>query len=284
MNPESASIPLHKAAQRSDFGIFVKEIASRSAGEPVRYAHRDDFYVFGLVTGGSCRVGIDFREYRLSEGDVVAVRPGQVHRVADAGDAEALLLFADAALVDPPNKQVLAEYALCPAPCRIAGAQRDELERLFAMILRRMDSLENDDSKRIVRYLSDALMGMVTEILRSAVGRLPGNRRHVEIVLAFRELLAEDDRIVRNPAHYAAALHISPVYLNEVVKNVTGESVGRYIRNEIVLRAKRMLVYTTRNIGEIACELGFDDYAYFTRLFTKQTGMNPTAYRKKYLE
>lgn len=84
--------------------------------------------------------------------------------------------------------------------------------------------------------------------------------------------------------HYAAALHISPVYLNEVVKNVTGESVGRYIRNEIVLRAKRMLVYTTRNIGEIACELGFDDYAYFTRLFTKQTGMNPTAYRKKYLE
>lgn len=87
MNPESASIPLHKAAQRSDFGIFVKEIASRSAGEPVGYAHRDDFYVFGLVTGGSCRVGIDFREYRLSEGDVVAVRPGQVHRVADAGDA-----------------------------------------------------------------------------------------------------------------------------------------------------------------------------------------------------
>lgn len=72
-----------------------------------------------------------------------------------------------------------------------------------------------------------------------------------------------------------AALHISPVYLNEVVKNVTGESVGRYIRNEIVLRAKRMLVYTTHNIGEIACELGFDDYAYFTRLFTKQTGMNP---------
>ena len=125
---------------------------------------------------------------------------------------------------------------------------------------------------------------MVTEILRHAIRRLPGNRRHVEIVLAFRELLAKDDRIVRGPAHYAAALHLSPVYLNEVVKNVTGESVGGYIRNEIVLRAKRMLVYTTRNIGEIACSLGFDDYAYFTRLFTKLTGMNPTSYRRKYLE
>ena len=120
MNPESASIPLHKAAQRSDFGIFVKETASRPAGEPVGYAHRDDFYVFGLVTGGSCRVGIDFREYRLSEGDVVAVRPGQVHRVADAGDAEALLLFADAALSIPrisrcsPNMRCVRLPAVSP--------------------------------------------------------------------------------------------------------------------------------------------------------------------------
>jgi AraC-like DNA-binding protein len=50
------------------------------------------------------------------------------------------------------------------------------------------------------------------------------------------------------------------------------------------LRAKRMLIYTSLNIKEIAINLGFDDYAYFTRLFTKATGLSPTSYRKKYLE
>jgi len=278
------SIPLHKAVQRSDFGIFLKETSSAPAGEPVGYAHRDDYYVFGMVDSGSCCVSIDFKDYRLSEGEMIAVQPGQVHRVVDAGDARASVLFADAALVGAPEKQLLAEYALCPAPFRPTDMQRAELRQLFAIIARRIGTPKDDDSKRIVRNLSDAAIGMVTEILRHAIRRLPGNRRHVEIVLAFRELLAKDDRIVRSPAHYAAALHLSPVYLNEVVKNVTGESVGGYIRNEIVLRAKRMLVYTTRNIGEIACSLGFDDYAYFTRLFTKQTGMNPTSYRRKYLE
>ena len=45
-----------------------------------------------------------------------------------------------------------------------------------------------------------------------------------------------------------------------------------------------MLLYTSLNIKEIAINLGFDDYAYFTRLFTKVTGLSPTSYRKKYLE
>ena len=116
-----------------------------------------------------------------------------------------------------------------------------------------------------------------------AEGGRQAKRRHVEIVLAFRELLAGDERIVRSPSHYAAALHISPVYLNEVVKGVTGENVSGYIQSEILLRARRMLVYTQQQIGEIARTLGFDDCAYFTRLFTQRTGMSPTSYREKYL-
>ena len=77
---------------------------------------------------------------------------------------------------------------------------------------------------------------------------------------------------------------LSYILLNEVVKNVTGESVSKYIQNELKLRAKRMLVYTSLNVREISIDLGIEDYAYFTRLFTKAVGVNPTSYRKKYLE
>ena len=53
---------------------------------------------------------------------------------------------------------------------------------------------------------------------------------------------------------------------------------------ELVLPAKRMLVYSAKSIKEISVELGIEDYAYFTRLFTKAVGINPSAYRKNYLE
>lgn len=278
------SIPLHKAAQRFDFGIFLKGNSFVLPEEPVGYAHRDDYYVFGMVDSGSCRVAIDFKEYRLSEGEIIAVQPGQVHRVVDAGDARRSVLFVDGAFVGPAARRVLAEYALSPAPFRPADIQRAELGQLFAMIARRIGDFGDDDSKGVVRSLSDAVIGLITEEMRKATCRLPANRRHVEIMLAFRDLLAKDDRIARSPSRYAEALHISPVYLNEVVKGVTGENASGYIRNEIVLRAKRMLVYTQQQIGEIAHSLGFDDSGYFTRLFTRLTGMSPTAYRMKYLE
>jgi AraC-like DNA-binding protein len=38
------------------------------------------------------------------------------------------------------------------------------------------------------------------------------------------------------------------------------------------------------SIKEIAFELGYDDPAYFTRLFTKLSGMSPTLFRANYRE
>ena len=60
-------------------------------------------------------------------------------------------------------------------------------------------------------------------------------------------------------------------------------SVSRYVRRERVLQARRLLLYTELSVKEIAAELGYDDSAYFTRLFTKETGVPPSVYRKKHL-
>ena len=74
-------------------------------------------------------------------------------------------------------------------------------------------------------------------------------------------------------------MNISPVYLNEIVKDITGQSSGQYIKNEIVLLAKRELFHTSDSIKEIAYRLGFTDSAYFTRLFTDVAGVSPGKFR-----
>ena len=75
-------------------------------------------------------------------------------------------------------------------------------------------------------------------------------------------------------------MNISEVYLNEAVKGTTGLSAGAYIRSIVIMQAKRQFAYTSLSAKEIAYSLGYEDYAYFSKLFTRCTGKSPSEYRK----
>ena len=51
------------------------------------------------------------------------------------------------------------------------------------------------------------------------------------------------------------------------------------IKNRIILEAKRLLYHSDKSVKEIATELGYEDYAYFSRLFAKTTGITALAFR-----
>ena len=53
------------------------------------------------------------------------------------------------------------------------------------------------------------------------------------------------------------------------------------VHTRVLLEAKRELVYTSAAVSEIAYALGFDDPAYFTRFFSKRTGMAPRTFRAR---
>jgi len=109
-----------------------------------------------------------------------------------------------------------------------------------------------------------------------------GKLSRFEIVTkAFRELLKHNYTTAKRPAAYAQKLNISTPYLNECVKNTTGYSVSYHIQQRVILEAKRLLYYSDTSVKEIATVLGYDDYPYFSRLFTKVTGITALAFRNK---
>ena len=101
-----------------------------------------------------------------------------------------------------------------------------------------------------------------------------------ELMFIFRKLLNENITKERRPGFYAGRMNISTVYLNEIANSVTGMSASEYIKNGIVLLAKRELYYTSDSIKEISSRLGFSDNAYFSRLFTETVGVSPNIFRR----
>jgi len=60
-------------------------------------------------------------------------------------------------------------------------------------------------------------------------------------------------------------------------------SPSQIIKDRLILEAKRQLKFSNKTVKEIAFELGFDDPAYFSRLFSKGTGSSPAKYRQQEL-
>ncbi len=84
-------------------------------------------------------------------------------------------------------------------------------------------------------------------------------------------------------ADYAELLFIAPKTITHKFKRLHLPQPNDVIKNRIVLEAKRLLVHTNLTAKEIGYELGYDDPAYFSRLFVQKSGETPSAFRAKFL-
>ena len=72
---------------------------------------------------------------------------------------------------------------------------------------------------------------------------------------------------------------ISPNYLSEVFKEQTGESMVDYITRLRILKAKDLLKDIRVKVYEVGKLVGYDDPAYFSKVFRKVVGVSPAEYR-----
>ena len=77
----------------------------------------------------------------------------------------------------------------------------------------------------------------------------------------------------------AEALHFNPQYLMRAFKSKTDMSIVEYITKARLDTAKKILKDTPLPIKIVASMVGYGDYAYFTRVFRKETGVSPSRYR-----
>lgn len=279
-------LPQHRTALLSDFGLYLRRInSSESSHAPITYAHQDDYYIFGLVENGVGCCIIDFKEQHFASGDVFLIQPGQVHRFAGSDNVEGWVLVIDGSFVDSAEKYIFDNFSLFASSFQVDRKRRSELKQIVSLLAGRMNCTMEKQAKVTARRMAETFVSIIAEAVQDISSQqTTHSRRHMEIVLSFRRLLAEHLATSRQPSYYASLLNISTVYLNEVVKGVTGMNATLYIKNEVALQAKRLLIHTDLAVKEISDRLGIDDYAYFSRLFTQQAGISPTLFRERNLE
>lgn len=91
-----------------------------------------------------------------------------------------------------------------------------------------------------------------------------------------REHIQEDIYI----ADIAKQVYLNEQYLMRTFKKTTGLSILEFITNERLWLAKELLTNTNYPINRVADMVGYGNYSYFTKIFKRNIGMTPQAYRQ----
>lgn len=78
----------------------------------------------------------------------------------------------------------------------------------------------------------------------------------------------------------SSGYNIGYSYFRKMFKKYTGVAPHQYHLELKIMRAKELLLSTDKTVKEISFELGFQSIHYFSRLFKKKVGINPTELRK----
>ena len=66
-----------------------------------------------------------------------------------------------------------------------------------------------------------------------------------------------------------------------MARAATGRPATGLIEERLIREARRNLVYTNLPVSTVAYALGFSDPAYFSRVFSRATGLSPRAFRAR---
>lgn len=77
-------------------------------------------------------------------------------------------------------------------------------------------------------------------------------------------------------------VHLSQNHLARLFRQETGSSISDFILQQRMQRAFGLLINTSLPVGQVAEQVGYENYSYFLTLFRRVSGMTPSQYRKKY--
>ena len=248
-------------------------------------------YIKILYLSSGCKVKVDFKVYDTIVPSLFFVSPNQVLSIEELCDEPGYLIFynQDFYCIQIHDDEVACDGLLYNNIHNMPMTAVPELEstfinNLFVQIESEFNLKDCSQEEMLRTYLKQIFIKS-TRLwkLQHLDGIMVEQSNDVEFFRRFTQLVEANYKKKHSVADYADILTIAPKTLTHKFKRMNLPQPNEIIKSRIILEAKRLLVHTSKSAKEIAYDLGYEDPAYFSRLFFIKTGETPSRFKSKFL-
>ena len=248
-------------------------------------------YIKALFLPKGCTIKIDFNTYTTEGAALFFIGPNQVMNIEVLCTGKGYLIFynRDFYCIQLHDQEVACDGLLFNniynMPMTAVPAQDIAfIENLFSQMEEEFLLQDVSQEEMIRTYLKQLLIKSTRLWKNQQLDKaLVEQNNDLEFFRRFSRLVDAHYKQKHSVADYADLLLVVPKTLTHKFKRLNLLQPNEVIKNRIILEAKRLLAYTSMSSKEIAYELGYEDPAYFSRLFQVKTGDSPSGFRTKYL-
>ena len=244
-------------------------------------------FAFMVVDKGWMTIHYNGRELTFYPNDLYIYSPGlPVDVIATSDDLHGYCLMADEHVtIEAPSVHDLVHLAYLPIVQLHEPKQTLASDAAQHLIMKMREIIGYLHSNHIykgevLRMLYSIFLLDLQNAQQRAIVHRQTPQRVEEIIIGFIRLLPSHFAEHHDIAFYADRLHITPVYLSRVVRQVTGRTVVDYINQMLLMEASFLLRMSPMSITQIADHLHFADTPSFSKFFSRLKGMSPKEYRK----
>jgi AraC family transcriptional activator of pobA len=276
--------PLISLVENRDNEIDVSKL-------PALFIH--DFYKISYKKNLRGKIKYGQGYYDFDEGGLLFKAPNQVSANGEISQDHSgfTLLFHPDFLAAYPLAKKIKQYGFFSYSVNEALHLSDKEKETIISIFKNIDEeLQN----RIDDFSQDVIISQIETLLnysnrfykRQFITRRSANNNLLEKL----EEILDDYFQSQKPLtqgiptvqFLSEALNISPSYLSDMLRSLTGQNAQQHIHNKLIDKAKEKISTTNLTISEISYELGFEHPSSFNKLFKSKTTLSPLEFRKSF--
>lgn len=250
-----------------------------------------DMYTVSIKKGETGKVIYGQTEFDFDEGIMTMSAPKQVISVEEAEAVKLTgfkLIFHPDFIQGYPLARTIKNYGFFSYTANKALFLSDKEERIILSLFR---AIEQEYQNNIDRFSQDVIIANI-ELLLVHIERYY-NRQFLTRKKISNEILSQVDAILdeyfnNQPdelptvQHLADELKVTPTYLSDLLKTLTGQTTQQHIHEKLIDKAKELLSTTNLSVSEIAYQLGFEFPQSFNKLFKNKTKVSPLEFRQSF--